>query len=226
LSDRPDAKYLVYVGHLTHFGHANIIKYCNRPFLSPEEQRVPIDEWWHLGLSRETVERHDQTLINNWNRVVPIDGIVYHLGDIFLCSVERANAILDQLNGKIYLIKGNHEKTATSIPNRFEWIKNYFELRVRDPDGSRGSFNIQLFHYAILNFNKQHHGAWQLFGHSHTNANKWIEEHLPQSRILDVGVDGHDYTPWSYKEIKDFMLTKEGSTVDHHQSDKKESIKV
>ena len=57
----------------THFGHANIIKYTNRPFDSPN----------HM----------DDILIANWNAVVGPDDEVYHLGDFALCNVEPCKRI-------------------------------------------------------------------------------------------------------------------------------------
>ena len=74
----------------THFGHTNIMKYCKRPF--------------------ETVEEMDQTIIDNWNSVVRPEDIVFHLGDFGFCGSLRLREIVDQLNGKIYLITGNHDR--------------------------------------------------------------------------------------------------------------------
>ena len=54
----------VWVTSDTHFNHANIIKYCNRPFSSVEEM--------------------NETIIANWNKVVSEDDMVYHLGDFAL----------------------------------------------------------------------------------------------------------------------------------------------
>ena len=48
----------------THFDHANIIKYCNRPF--------------------KDVDEMNNTIWQNWNSVVDADDIVYHLGDFAL----------------------------------------------------------------------------------------------------------------------------------------------
>ena len=45
----------------THFGHQNIIRFCNRPWA--------------------TIAEHDQALIDNWNAIVPEDAVVFHLGD-------------------------------------------------------------------------------------------------------------------------------------------------
>ena len=44
----------------THFGHANIIKHCNRPFESAEEM--------------------DAKMIRNWNSVVGVDDVVFVVG--------------------------------------------------------------------------------------------------------------------------------------------------
>ena len=73
----------------THFGHENIIKYCNRPFKNAYEM--------------------DKTLIKNWNETVSNDDVVLHLGDFCLSSKERAREICRVLNGKKILIMGNHD---------------------------------------------------------------------------------------------------------------------
>ena len=72
----------------THFNHANIIKFCNRPF--------------------KDVEQMNETLIANWNRVIGPNDTVFHLGDFCLGGAAEWTKVLDRLNGKIYLIMGNH----------------------------------------------------------------------------------------------------------------------
>ena len=74
----------------THFNHFNIIKYCNRPF--------------------KNIDDMNNTIINNWNKVVNKDDLVYHLGDFFLGSKYDLKDIVSRLNGKIYLIRGNHDR--------------------------------------------------------------------------------------------------------------------
>ncbi len=84
-----------------HFGHKNIIKYCNRPFNS--------------------VKKMDNILIQNWNDLVGKTDEIYVLGDFFM---KRKNdrhyieSILKRLNGKIHLILGNHD-----IGDAFFWSK-------------------------------------------------------------------------------------------------------
>ena len=73
----------------THFYHGNIIRFCNRPF--------------------KDVEMMNETIISNWNNTVGQDGIVFHLGDFCLGGSAEWSKILDRLNGKIYLIMGNHD---------------------------------------------------------------------------------------------------------------------
>lgn len=73
----------------THFNHAKIIEYCNRPFSSVEEM--------------------NKTLIENWNSAVSKDDIVWHLGDFAMGTKEQVTQIVEQLNGRIYLVLGNHD---------------------------------------------------------------------------------------------------------------------
>lgn len=149
----------------THFGHKNIIQFCDRPF--------------------SDIDEHDEHLIKSWNsKITPTDE-VYHLGDFSLCSKDRANEIASRLNGKIFFIRGNHDKAAPV--DRFEWVKDYHELKV----------NKQMFvlsHYAHRVWNKSHYGSFHLFGHSHGD--------LPDfGTSTDVGVDRWNYAPVSLDEI-------------------------
>ena len=80
----------------THFGHNAIIPHCKRPFLS--------------------VEQMDFMLIRNWNFVVSKKDIVYHLGDF--CWINKRDTLLHirkQLNGRIILIKGNHDTASKKV---------------------------------------------------------------------------------------------------------------
>ena len=76
----------------THFGHTNIIKYENRPFINAVEM--------------------DKTLIANWNETVGEGDTVYHLGDFAMCSGERMREIVGRLRGRKVLIKGNHDEKS------------------------------------------------------------------------------------------------------------------
>ena len=73
----------------THFNHTKIIDYCNRPFSNTEEM--------------------DKQLIDNWNSTVGKEDIVYHLGDFALGNIEVIKKYREQLNGKIFLVQGNHD---------------------------------------------------------------------------------------------------------------------
>ena len=69
-----------------HFGHENIIRFCNRPFKDAREM--------------------NEVLIQRWNEKVKPRDEVYHLGDFGLTYKENLETILNQLNGKKYLIVG------------------------------------------------------------------------------------------------------------------------
>jgi calcineurin-like phosphoesterase family protein len=73
----------------THFGHANIIKYENRPF--------------------ETVEQMDKAIIQNWRNVVSKHDTIFVLGDFSFYNKEITTKIMRQLTGNKILIKGNHD---------------------------------------------------------------------------------------------------------------------
>lgn len=173
----------------THFGHSNVIRYCNRPFKDAQEM--------------------DEVLINNWNRVVSKEDTVYHLGDFAFADARRWSQIVLQLNGRIHLIRGNHDKQIPS--SLFESVSDIKEIKVDDPDSPHGKQVIILCHYAMRVWSKSHYGAWQLYGHSHGTL-----ENNPHLLSIDVGVDTNNYFPYSYEDVKVAMFKKNYKPVDHH----------
>ena len=157
----------------THFGHSNIIRYSNRPF--------------------ESAALMNEALISNWNKAIGPQDSVYHIGDVSILRPERTKEILDRLNGKIYLIRGNHDDSAEHklCRDRFEWIKDYYFAAFHN------EIRIALFHYAMRTWNKKHHGAWHLYGHSHGNLPP-IEGEFS----LDIGTDCWNYSPISLETLR------------------------
>src|SRR3972149_612675 len=51
----------------------------------------------------------DEIIIKNWNKIVKPKDKVLHLGDLVFSNKERAIALVRKLNGKIYLVRGNHD---------------------------------------------------------------------------------------------------------------------
>ena len=79
----------------THWGHRNIIRYCQRPFADVDEM--------------------NEALITNWNSTIGKDDIVFHLGDFAMGGSAEWCRLLERLNGRIYLILGNHEDHREGI---------------------------------------------------------------------------------------------------------------
>ena len=172
----------------THFNHANIIKYCNRPF--------------------ENVEEMNEALIKNWNSKVRPEDLVFHLGDFMLGNAANFWYVRSRLNGQIILVMGNHDwGLIETMPGNFEdaFRDVYNELAI-NINGQK----MYLNHKPFLCFDgsyKEKKPTWQLFGHIHTQKDT---PPTPGDRMrssvlfptqYDVGVDNNDYTPVSFEEV-------------------------
>lgn len=162
-----------------HFNHRRIIEYCNRPFANREEM--------------------DSEMISRWNEVVPKDGVVYCLGDLILAGRKRTEETLSQLNGNIYLCLGDHDKSA------IKYGLKHLEGTARDYVIKIGDAKVFMSHYCHKVWPKSHYGAWHLFGHSHGGMNAYA---MNEGKLLDVGVDSHDFRPWTFAEIREAMLVR------------------
>lgn len=181
----------------THFGHTNIIKYCNRPYASTEE--------------------HDAALINNWNFVVGAKDIVFHLGDFaFFKNKYDFVETIHCLNGTINFVWGNHDKQLkkyldyikTNCADKFNILGDYYRIKAKTFGWEQ---DIILMHYAMRVWDKSHHGSWHLYGHSHGTL-----PDDPHARSIDVGVDCHNYCLIEFNEIKKIMDKKLWQPIDHH----------
>lgn len=197
----------------THFYHYNIIEFCGRPIVQGTwPGNIP---GW---MSREeAINEMNSVLVARWNERIKPNDEVYHLGDFAFCGVTKARDILDQLNGRKYWIRGNHDHAlAKKVGDYFEWIRDYYVLRVHDSyqtdTGAEQQFHqaICLMHFPMLSWENMHHGYWHLHGHCHGS--------LPDfgGLRMDVGVDTNNLYPYSYQEIKNIMALRSVSKVDHH----------
>lgn len=216
---KPDAKNVWFVAD-THFNHAKIIEHALRPFSSLAEM--------------------DRQLIKNWNDHVQPRDDVFHLGDV---AWREAEVYRDKLNGNIHLIRGNHEVAAEKIKHRFIWVKDVYELAVREfflEEGREWSEKqrIWLAHYAHRVWPRSHHGVWHLYGHSHGSlvdapnalsldvgvdaTARWLggvetgKRDLEYEQIIGVRTSPEDYRPISFIEIKKRLSYKKFEPIDHH----------
>lgn len=160
----------------THFGHENIIKYCNRPF--------------------KNVNHMDETLIRNWNQRVKLNDTVYVLGDFcFKGGIEggTSKSIIYQslLNGKIIFIKGNHDNNNSTNAIIESAIIKHGGKRIflvhRPQDALSGRFvNCQFVGHI--------HNEWKI------KMPLEFSEKI-QTPLINVGVDVWNFMPVTINEI-------------------------
>lgn len=160
----------------THFYHANVMKYANRPFTD--------------------VNHMNEEMIKRWNEVVPKDGIVILCGDFGFASASKLKEIRDRLNGTIIFIAGNHDN-ENNIKYKGEYIFDEIHLMINiavlDEDAKGGKQYITCCHYPMESYYNSRYGAWLVYGHHHGTYDK----------LYDVGVDNNDFYPVSYNKLKE-----------------------
>lgn len=163
---------MIYYTSDLHLGHANIIKYENRPF--------------------KTVEEMDKVIISNWNSRVNPKDTVYILGDFSFHNVEDTERILRRLHGRKHLIVGNHDLFATKQKFNKSLFASISEIKVIKDDDK----NIVLCHYPMQCWYNRHNGFLHFYGHIHSNP---IEYDFENS--YNVGMDVQGFIPRTANEI-------------------------
>nr|DAU59185.1 MAG TPA: metallophosphatase domain protein [Crassvirales sp.] len=174
--DNPSKVFFTSDSHFTHF---NVARLCNRPYSSRSEM--------------------NQGLINNWNNVVPEDGVVIHCGDFMLphkIGYKEYSKYINKLNGTIYLTRGNHDKIDLGNYDDKLIVNDCMYIQVEKT-------LIYAQHYPCLAFN----GDIQVFGHIHTLSDgkvHGLDSDVPDKlkfNQYDVGVDQNNYTPINYNQL-------------------------
>jgi calcineurin-like phosphoesterase family protein len=144
-----------------------------------------------------SIEQMNQYLIDGWNSRVKPGDIIYHLGDF---GWKDSEPVLRKLNGQKFLITGSHDSEAERLKKYFCQLTPMKEIKIGDQ-------HVVMSHCAMRVWEKSHYGAWHLYGHSHGNLPPW-------GKSFDVGVDAHDYLPWTWDEVVAKMATLEENKND------------
>lgn len=194
----------------THFGHGNILRFCRRPHLTPDEM-ARVDKGDQFRVSEESIRRMDEEILANINKVVGKTDVLYHLGDFAWRSHGEYRERIDCDN--VILILGNHD-SMRDVKGLFSEIHEELMVTL---DGQK----IRLKHYPLFSWEHSYKGVWHAFGHVHGRLGhdpdfRKVYERL---RSIDVGVDGpwadrdgpmasHRFAPWSMAEVREFMSLK------------------
>jgi calcineurin-like phosphoesterase family protein len=183
-----------------HFGHANIIRFCNRPF--------------------SDVVAMNLEMIRRWNEVVEPDDVVYHLGDVCLGEINEARYFFHQLNGYITVLPGNHDgrwfprldrvqsRSGHKVRYAPPIVNLTFEKYSKDGVHPR---QLVLCHYPLWSWDAKSHGAWHLYGHIHNNPQP---DGMPAPNLglaLNVCVELIHYRPISLEQVAERLLAQEKS---------------
>lgn len=169
---------MIYFTSDLHLGHENVIKFENRPFSNVAEMNC--------------------ALIANYNVMVKPNDTVYILGDLaYRIPTDEANKLIAGLNGRKFLITGNHDKKYDE--SLFEEIAAYKEIKF---DGN----NFILMHYPFMEWNKMYHGSYHLHGHIHSVGSDYnLDNKNNGIKRYDVGVDANNFYPIAITSIVGFF---------------------
>lgn len=159
----------------THFNHGNILRF---------EDKVgkPVRPF-------DTINIMNETMVENWNKVVKPGDKVYHLGDVFFGDKESFKLLWPRLMGRKRLVVGNHDDV------RFLSSGGFFDKVML----WRKFENLLLTHVPVHPSTLGEHrfsGKEMINVHGHIHQNK-----SPDGSYKCVCVEQVDYTPVNIEEL-------------------------
>lgn len=160
-----------------HFGHTNILKFADA------EGRL-------LRPGFESVEHMDEVMIERWNSVVKPHDIVHHLGDICF-GQEHLTKIRPRLNGRIYLVLGNHDRMHINFYGKtFQKVRGWFHYT--EPGAAIICTHCPLHESSFLG--RYDGNCINVHGHIHART-------IPGDKFVNVCVEQVEYTPVHYDTL-------------------------
>lgn len=163
----------IFVTSDIHFSHKAILKFENRPFSNVDEM--------------------NEKIIDNWNKTVGENDLIYVLGDVSMGSVKETVELVKKLNGDKILVKGNHDIFIDS--KKFD--KSIFKKITSCEEVSIYGTDFIMCHYPFAS-NDNH--KIQLYGHIHSNKGVHKANDLPENSF-NVCMDVNNLTPINIKCI-------------------------
>lgn len=163
-----------------HFGHANIIRFEDRPF--------------------EDVEQMNRWLVEAWNARVTDDDDVYIVGDFAYRSATSVKSIVEQLAGRKHLVVGNHD---------VKWMKtfrpeDYFvEIGHALYNVDEKNRRVWMCHYPCMTWpGARYESSFHVYGHIHSNKPETFWPVLrTYKNALNAGVEINGYMPVTLEEL-------------------------
>lgn len=164
----------------------------------------------HLGHSKSfiyeargfpSIEKHDETIIQNWNNIITAEDDVYILGDLMLNDNEHGIECLRQLNGHLHFVIGNHDvSTRIKLYEEAGLINEGYATVIK-----YRKYYFYLSHYPTVTTNGKveslHQVTLNLSGHTHSPQRFYDE--IPF--LFNVSLDANYNTPISLDEIIELM---------------------
>jgi calcineurin-like phosphoesterase family protein len=180
-----------------HLDHANIIRFCNRPFIREGDLDKSTNHWVSEEIKEKRKQEMNLAIVKNHNRVIKEEDIVYDLGDFCFKSTGGAKYWEQQLNGTIVHIRGNHDKNnsvksyITHAILEFGGCKIYATHTPPDPE-QKDTIEGNLIDLCDFILCGHVHGLWK-----HTMIRNKI--------CINVGVDVWNFEPVSIHSILKYL---------------------
>lgn len=165
-----------------HFGHRQVIGYCDRPFADLDAMHA--------------------ALIANYNAMIGEEDTVVWTGDAFFMGHEAARDILDSMHGFKVLVRGNHDGGVSSCARVFDMVTDEMHVRI-------GDRHCVVSHYPYAGTVRRHgdvdtryldrrpqrvKGRVLIHGHTHSPRRR-------DGAMIHVGVDAWDYRPATMAQV-------------------------
>lgn len=152
----------------THFSHEGVCRFLR-------DDGTKLRPW-------DDASEMDEALIERWNRVVAPADKVYHLGDVAISR--KGLKVLDRLNGKKVLIKGNHDIWPLK-----DYLPHFYDIRAYHVLDRIILSHVPIHPESLSRFRGNVHG------HLHNRS-------VGDPRYLCVSVEHTDYAPISFDVVR------------------------